>query len=71
MEIVTDFIILGSRVTANGDCSHEIRRQLLLERKVMTHLDCILKSRDFAKKDPSSQNYVFFQQSSMDVRVGL
>ena len=71
MEMVRDFNFGGSQITADGDCSHEIRRQLLLERKVMTHLDCILKSRDFARKDPSSQNYVFFQQSSMDVRVGL
>ena len=46
METVTDFIFLGSRITANGDCSHEIKRHLLLGRKVMTHLDSILKTRD-------------------------
>ena len=46
MEIVTDFILLSSRITANGDCSHEIKRSLLLGRKVMTNLDSILKSRD-------------------------
>ena len=46
MEIVTDFIFLGSKITADGDCSHEIKRHLLLERKVMTNLDSILKSRD-------------------------
>ena len=46
METVTDFIFLGSRVTADGDCSHEIKRRLLLGRKVMTNLDRILKSRD-------------------------
>ena len=46
METVTDFIFLGSRVTADGDCSHEIKRCLLLGRKVMTNLDSILKSRD-------------------------
>ena len=46
MEIVTDFIFLGSKITADGDCSHEIKRCLLLERKVMTNLDSILKSRD-------------------------
>ena len=46
METVTDFIFLGSKITADGDCSHEIKRQLLLERKVMTNLDIILKSRD-------------------------
>ena len=46
MEIVTDFLFLGSKVTADGDCSHEIRRQLLLGRKAMTNLDRMLKSRD-------------------------
>ena len=46
MEIVTDFIFLGSKVTADGDCSHEIKRHLLLGRKAMTNLDSILKSKD-------------------------
>ena len=46
METVTDFIFLGSKITADGDCSHEIKRHLLLGRKVMTNLDCILKRRD-------------------------
>ena len=46
MEIVTDFVFLGSKVTADGDCSHEIKRHLLLGRKVMTNLDSILKNRD-------------------------
>ena len=46
METVTDFIFLGSKSTADGDCSHEIKRCLLLGRKPMTHLDSILKSRD-------------------------
>ena len=46
METVTDFIFLGSRITAVGDCSHEIKRRLLLGRKVVTDLDSILKSRD-------------------------
>ena len=46
METVTDFIFLGSKITADGDCSHEIKRHLLLGRKVMTSLDSILKSRD-------------------------
>ena len=46
METVTTFILGGSKITADGDCSHEIKRCLLLERKVMTHLDSILKSRD-------------------------
>ena len=48
METVTDFIFLGSKVTADGDCSHEIKRRLLLERKVMSSLDSILKSRDIS-----------------------
>ena len=46
METVSDFIVLGSKITADGDCSHEIKRRLLLGRKVMTNLDSILKSRD-------------------------
>ena len=46
VETVSDFIFLGSKITADGDCSHEIKRCLLLERKVLTNLDSILKSRD-------------------------
>ena len=46
MEMVTDFTFFGSKITANGDCSHEIKRHLLLGRKAMTNLDSILKSRD-------------------------
>ena len=46
METVTDFIFLGSKITADGDCSHEIKRRFLLGRKAMTNLDSILKSRD-------------------------
>ena len=48
METVTDFIFWGSKITADGDCSHEIKRRLLLGRKAMTNLDSILKSRDIA-----------------------
>ena len=48
METVTDFIFLGSKISADGDCSHEIKRRLLLGRKVMTNLDSILKSRDIS-----------------------
>ena len=55
METVTDFILLGSKITADCDCSHEIKRCLLLGRKVMTNLDSILKSRDIINKDLSSQ----------------
>ena len=46
METVTDFIFLGSKITADGDCSHEIKRRLLFERKIMTNLDSVLKNRD-------------------------
>ena len=46
MEVVTDFLFLGSKITVDGDCSHEIRRRLLLGRKAMTNLDSVLKSRD-------------------------
>ena len=60
METVRDFIFLGSKITADGDCSHEIKRHLLLGRKTMTNLDSILKSRYyFANKSLSSQNYSF------------
>ena len=60
METVTDLIFLGSKITVDDDCSHEIKRRLLLGRKAMTNLDSILKSRDyFAQKGPSSQGYGF------------
>ena len=72
METVTYFIFMGSKITAGGECSHEIKGHLLLGRKVMTNLDGIFKSRHyFANKGPSSQGYDFFQWSCMDVRVGL
>ena len=61
VETVRDFIFCGSKITADGDWSHEIKRLLLLGRKVMTVLDSILKSRDyFADKGPASQGYGFF-----------
>ena len=61
VEIVRGFTFLGSKITADGDGSHEIKRCLLIGRKVMTNLDIILKSRDvnFADKGPSSQSYGF------------
>ena len=60
METVTDFIFMGSKITADGDCSYEFKRHLLLGRKVMTNLDSTFKSRDyFANKDSSSQGYGF------------
>ena len=61
VETVSDFIFLGSKITADGDCSHEIKRHLLIGRKVMTNLDSILKSTRhyFPNKGPSSQGYGF------------
>ena len=60
VETVSEFISLGSKITADGDCSHEIKRCLLLGRKVMTNLDSILKSRHyFVNKGPSSEGYGF------------
>ena len=60
VETVANFIFLGSKITADGDCSHEIKRRLLLGRKVTTTLDSILKSRHhFVSKDLSSQGYGF------------
>ena len=61
MEAMTDFIFLGSKITADGDCSHEIKRRLLLGRKVMTNLDSILKSRDitFLTKVPLVKGMLF------------
>ena len=60
VETVSDFIFWGSKITADGDCSHEIKKCLLFGRKVMTNLDSILKSRHyFAKKGPSSRGYGF------------
>ena len=57
MEVVTNSLFLGSKITVDGDCNHEIRRHLLLGRKVMTNLDSVLKSRDIAYKGPYSQGY--------------
>ena len=61
MQTGTDFIFLSSKITADGDCSHEIKRRLLLGRKVMTSLDSILKKQRhyFANKGPSSQSFGF------------
>ena len=59
VETVADFIFLGSKITADGDCSHEIKRCLLLGRKVRTNLDSIFKSRDIINKGPSSRGYGF------------
>ena len=61
VKTVSDFIFGGSKITADGDCSHEIKSRLLLGRKVMTNLDSILKKQrhSFVHKDPSSQGYGF------------
>ena len=72
IETVSDFIFFGSKITADGDCSHEIKRLLLLGRKVMTNLDSIFKSRDITLPTKSVWSRLwFFQQSCVDVRVGL
>ena len=72
-ETVSDFIFLGSKITADGGCSHEIKRRLLLGRKVMTNLDSILKSRDITL--PTNvrlvKAMVFPVVMHMDVRIGL
>ena len=71
VETVSDFIYLGSRITADSDCSHEIKRHLLFGRRVMTNLDSILKSRDITL--PTKVHLVrlwFFQWSCIDVNVG-
>ena len=71
-ETVSDFIFLGSKITADGDCSHEIKRRLLLGRKVMTNLDSILKVETLLCQQRSIWSRLwFFQWSCMDVRVGL
>ena len=62
METVTDFIFLGSKITADGGCSHEIKRRLLLGRKVMTNLDSILKSRDIILPTKVQQSKPWFFQ---------
>ena len=72
VETVSDIILEGSKITADGDCNHEIKRHLLLGRKGMTNLDSILKSRDITL--PTKVHLVrllFFLWSCMDVRVGL
>ena len=73
VETVSDFILGGgSKITADGDCSHEIKRHLLLGRKVMTNLDSMLKSRDITLPIKFRLvKYMVFQWSCMDARVGL
>ena len=72
MDTVKDFILGGSKITVDSDCSHDIKRHLLLGRKAMTNLDSILKYRHyFANKGPSSQSYGFSSSHCMLVRVWL
>ena len=72
VETVSDFILGGSKITADGDCSHEIKRRLFLGRKLMTNLDSILKAETFLCQQKSVWSRLwFFQWSCMDVRVGL
>ena len=70
-ETVADFIFGGSKITADSDYSHEIKRRLLLGRKVMTNLDSIFKSRDIGQQKSVLSRLWFFQWSCIDVRVGL
>ena len=71
-ETVSDFIFGGSKITVDGDCSHEIKRRLLLGRKLMTKLDSILKSRDITLPTKVRLSRLwFFHWSCMNVRVGL
>ena len=72
METVRDFILGGSKINADGDCSHEIKRHLLLGKKAMINLDSILKSRDITCQQRSIESKLwFFQRACMDVGVGL
>ena len=76
VETVSDFIFLGSKITSDGDCSHEIKRRLLHGRKVMTNLDSLLKSRDITLLTKvhllkAMFLFLFFLWLCMDVRVGL
>ena len=70
MQTVTDFIFLGSKITADGDCSHEIKRCLLLGRKAMTNLDSILKSREIALLTKIHIVKAMVFQSCTNVKVG-
>ena len=70
-ETVAGFILGGSKITADSDYSHEIKRRLLLGRKVMTNLDSIFKSRDISQQKSVLSRLWFFQWSCIDVRVGL
>ena len=71
VETVAVFIFGGSKITADVDCSHEIKRYLLLGRKAMTNLDSILKSRDITLSTKIKSRLWFFQWSCVDVRVGV
>ena len=71
VQTVADFIFGGYKITSDGDCSHEIKKYSLFGRKVMTNLDSIFKSRDIAKKGPSSQGYGFSTAHVWMLRVGL
>ena len=75
VETVSDFIFLGSKITTNGDCSHEIKRLLLLGRKVMTNLDSIFKSRDITLPTKvllvKAMAFPVVMYGCMDVRAGL
>ena len=71
VEIMSDFMFWGSKITADGDCSHEIKRRLLLGRKVMTNLDSIFKSRDITLPTKVCLVKAVFPVVSTEVRVGM
>ena len=74
VKAVTDFIILGSKITMDGDYGHQIKRCLLLGKKAITNLESVLKSRDFANKGPYGQSYGFssnhVRMSELDYKEG-
>ena len=70
IETVADFIFLGSKITADGDCNHEIKKMLLVGKKVMTKLDSVLKSRDTILLTKVCIKLRFLQYSGVDVRIG-
>ena len=70
METVRDFILGGSKITADGNCSHEIKRCLLLGRKVMTNLDSVLKSRDIERTDAEAEFPIFWRPDVKNRFIG-
>ena len=70
VKTVADFIFLGSKITTDGDCTHEIKRRLLLGRKVMTNLDSVLKSRDIERTDAEAEFPIFWRPDVKNRFIG-